>query len=1362
MDPRKLIKLAENGDTDTLTKMLEEADVKQLSDTLMSYAVRGKGDPVAFLKAVFLGSPSGSTEGVVHRQHMYTQAMKLLARNDLSNKTASEMVGVLLMEVDVFPGKTLAELANMFVETVKTGEVTNGKAFELFPKILSSLASKEMVAYGNNEMSGGDYKRHVLNTLCSSKWGSECVIHLAAMFRDIPLTNEELKFVIDKILRMFTTMDLQELPPLVYQLLLLSTKGHKKLVLEGISSFFNDQDTQCKQQNQDNDEELTTVSSDQLRHMEGTIILHITFTIKQDQELGREFIKYLKAGQQGSSAKILTQFNLALALSIARIHRFEESIFDFLKSSVLKSFKDADKKKSSKWTEELVPESFSVESSVLDTVQNSLYGWDHVTQGLVQLGFVLMDSYGPKAGPFGKSAENNTHVKTPSQQACDLGASVLLETFKVHEMVRSEILEQILNRVVTKATAPVSHYIELLSNTISSAPQILLDSLPKVREAFDYLAYLPTSSAEGLLKAVQPLMKFSITLKDSLMLVLRKAMFSRQGDARKIAVTGFLKILTHFRVFGGLPSSQCSQSLSSSTQVQVDVHTQHNQSSNEALCLEILGNLRRCFSQQADVRLILYEGLYKVLKINSQLKTTILDMLVSHFKKYYESSTDVNPPILLEPCITAQGEQVFLSEPLAHLLCCITQSLMWLDRSSQEEDGDEDESKGIQGELEEMLESVTRRMVKSEMEDFELDKSADFSLGSGVGIKNNIFAILVMGIYEVLMEYNFTGADFSPSSSEEVLNLFHNYHKLSEILKEKSNTAAGKKGRPGGGNKTARSLLSIKFITTMLRALFIDDIPSHQESLTVLRENQDFLRLIVNVSLQKIQQIHDKGQCDGPGGENRDKIYKYCTTMARVMLKKYSTDAYTPDEHAKKEKGKALSSLCLEGVYNIINIICSRYSDRVVDFLQHLNTDGDTSGVEDMDDQDVIHQYIKQFQRLTMNILNVTEEQDVNSKDAVQLCNIISLLAKYLSVTGQQFVQLHSWVSKICKEQNLDDTSLTRVFINLLLLLTTQSTSNIIITREIAQDIHSQLGDVDQEVEVEDKTHYAIINPRTAAPTVLLLLMHQIEKYIDETEWVLSLLKADAVNSKMTASKDIDSPGPTQRDTLDKAVCTRLGTMVTAFHELVQSAVPVGMSIDSLLKTLTRMYGTLALLAKYYLTLYSQHSGHLSPRFEKLVKLTGTHLTQQCYAMINYIQTSQNEQLNQTALGGKASKGKDKKKTDSVASSSSGKAKMLKETKSIPNLIFAIEQYEKFLIQLSKKSKINLMEHFKVSTSRDFRINTAAVQAALEQQDTSSDDDDVNSEEDRSDAEDNEEPPTKKSKTDSKLGKAKKLKKGSK
>ena len=35
-------------------------------------------------------------------------------------------------------------------------------------------------------------------------------------------------------------------------------------------------------------------NTETLRHTEGTVILHISFAVKQDQELGREFVKCLK------------------------------------------------------------------------------------------------------------------------------------------------------------------------------------------------------------------------------------------------------------------------------------------------------------------------------------------------------------------------------------------------------------------------------------------------------------------------------------------------------------------------------------------------------------------------------------------------------------------------------------------------------------------------------------------------------------------------------------------------------------------------------------------------------------------------------------------------------------------------------------------------------------------------------------------------------------------------------------------------------------------------------------------------------------------------------------------------------------
>lgn len=80
----------------------------------------------------------------------------------------------------------------------------------------------------------------------------------------------------------------------------------------------------------------------------------------------------------------------------------------------------------------------------------------------------------------------------------------------------------------------------------------------------------------------------------------------------------------------------------------------------------------------------------------------------------------------------------------------------------QQEKEDEEEEGGLEREerreketpevmesAQAVLVSLVSRMIKSETEDFELDKSSDFSPGSSVGQKNRQLARLVMGVQEV-------------------------------------------------------------------------------------------------------------------------------------------------------------------------------------------------------------------------------------------------------------------------------------------------------------------------------------------------------------------------------------------------------------------------------------------------------------------------------------------------------------------------------------------------------------------------------------------------------------------------------------
>uniref|UniRef100_A0A663E8W0 FA complementation group I n=1 Tax=Aquila chrysaetos chrysaetos TaxID=223781 RepID=A0A663E8W0_AQUCH len=977
------------------------------------------------------GSPCSQPSGVLRRLQLYKHCVPLVESGDLHLGKVSEIIGLLMLEARQLPGHALAELATLFVDVIKGGSLSNGKSLELFSTVLTALASsKESLAYGKGELNGEEFKKQLINTLCSSKWDPRSVIHLANMFRDIPLLGEELQFVVEKVLRMFSKLDLQEIPPLVYQLLLLSAKGSKKTVLEGIISFFNQLDKRQKEEQrvpQSADLEIATMPLDQLRHVEGTVILHIVSVINLDQDLGEELIRLLKTEQQKDPGRALCPFSVALLLSVAVKHRLQEQIFDFLKTSITRSCKDLQFLQASKFLQDLFPQQYDVTAVILEVVKNSAFGWDHVTQGLVDLGFSLMESYEPKK-PFGGKAADTSYglSKTPAQQACRLGASILLETFKV----------------VYQLLLLFFYFSDLLSNIVVSAPLVLQTSSSKVTETFDNLSFLPIDTVQGLLRAVQPLLKVSMSVRDSLILVLQKAIFSRQLDARKAAVAGFLLLLRNFKVLGSLSSSQCSQAIGA-TQVQADVHACYNSAANEAFCLEILGSLRRCLSQQADVRLMLYEGFYDVLRRNSQLASSIMEMLLSQIKQYYLPQPDLLPPLKLEGCIMAQGDQIFLQEPLAHLLCCIQHCLAWYKSTVHlcqgTEDDDEEEDVGFEQNFEEMLESVTRRMIKSELEDFELDKSADFSLSSGVGVKNNIYAIQVMGICEVLIEYNFNIGNFSKNKFEDVLGLFTCYNKLSEILKEKAG-----KNKSTLGNKIARSFLSMGFVSTLLTALF------------------------------------------------------------RVLLWRY-TSIPTVVEESGKKKGKSISLLCLEGLLRIFNTVQQLYTARIPQFLQALDiTDGDAEETDINVTEKAAFQ-IRQFQRSLVNQFSSAED-DFNSKETQSLITVLSTLSKLLDPASQQFLQFLTWTVKVCKENALEDIACCKALLSLLFSLHVLYKSPVSLLRELAQDIHACLGDIDQDVEVESRSHFAIVNAKTAAPTVCLLLLGQVDKVLEEVDWLIKKL----------------------------------------------------------------------------------------------------------------------------------------------------------------------------------------------------------------------------------------------------------------
>lgn len=72
-------------------------------------------------------------------------------------------------------------------------------------------------------------------------------------------------------------------------------------------------------------------------------------------------------------------------------------------------------------------------------------------------------------------------------------------------------------------------------------------------------------------------------------------------------------------------------------------------------------------------------------------------------------------------------------------------------------------------------------------------------------------------------------------------------------------------------------MLLVSFCFSLSR----DNTQSHEESLSVLRSSNEFMRCAVNVALQKVQQLKETGHVRGPDGQNPDRVFQNLCDMTR-------------------------------------------------------------------------------------------------------------------------------------------------------------------------------------------------------------------------------------------------------------------------------------------------------------------------------------------------------------------------------------------------------------------------------------------------------------------------------------------------
>jgi len=173
------------------------------------------------------------------------------------------------------------------------------------------------------------HRDSALHRLLHAEWRADQVGALLAVVRDVPLTPAQAKEVIRKAVKCARTAELQQLPPILYHVLLVSTAGGPCVYALGkISELF-------EQLGRQPGVGATggRGPGSVLLQVQGTVLMHVSTHVKYSAALGSEWLKHFKAGGLRASP-----FLLQVALTMCSTPRLEAPVLQLLKRAVLSAY----------------------------------------------------------------------------------------------------------------------------------------------------------------------------------------------------------------------------------------------------------------------------------------------------------------------------------------------------------------------------------------------------------------------------------------------------------------------------------------------------------------------------------------------------------------------------------------------------------------------------------------------------------------------------------------------------------------------------------------------------------------------------------------------------------------------------------------------------------------------------------------------------------------------------------------------------------------------------------------------------------------------------------------------------------------
>ncbi|XP_029045832.2 Fanconi anemia group I protein isoform X1 [Osmia bicornis bicornis] len=1221
--------------------------------------------------------------------------------NDLGNVKISAgqvdaIVNRMIVDFPKYSKQHLVKLVDFCLASIRNSDDELHSWKDLLPVLLEMLENEKYIVHMGAQVSGDEYKSLIVKAICNYRWNVNLLPSLAKMFGEMTLDRKtDRNQVLKALCSTLADLSLDQIPPFVYQMLKLCRDRESLYLLDALNKYFQSCYSKAvSHHDKDSLEDIGIIGIKQVQDIESTVLYYLYQAAQLNHENMKDFIRYLK-NVSSASEYILQPFMLAVLISISSI--YEEQIFEILRSTIVNSSLEKEKRKGSAWLRQLIPSSCNIIRVVRQIIECSNKDRHLILKGFINLAFALMNS-------DQKLKNNGTIVWC-------IGGEIIREVIKKRHETVATVMQELVNKIVAGGTS-ITHYIDCLNYACRELSLIVLDHQIWIIILLERLLFLPDGVANQVLYAIFPLMRVSSNIRENLLLTLRKALYRKGVSKRQMAVTGFLEMLKYskmhsldsFRLsqrhnsslqFVTSSSSSSSSSLRSTlTQATLEYSSQRDKSECEkTLCYEILDILKKSFTYEFQVRLHLYEGLYDTVMKNSEITEIVLDMLLAHLNLYVDTDDDVLPPVKFDLCTNVLGTEIVPQEPIAELIFALQKIYVGtMPRKSVAFD-----------KVRDALELMCRKMIATQMEHLSLEHETDLFgdlSKSQIKVRNLGMAIT---IYEALMAFRIGEClKGNLESFRKIDDLFKGYTRSVDFIKMQStkmkkldnNKAKKNKDMNNTTRKFGKSN-SIKLPNTIM------DLDVIRQSLTLLysrsftvpeevafQENSNFRCYIFQTCEQLLQR--EKLITNASRKQNDRYVNAYIEIAG--LLYKHLVSKLNDILENNDQQTAVLALQCFKEISccactSLSHEELSRFLDSIL-----LSRKDTISKDLNLKLEEIIFSLKCQLES------SLVEERNIDERKKIPffLLEIIEQFTYKINFENYHSEKILEWFRKITQMENVENSIVSGIM-QFFLRLEEYTEEYGESLHEICLELCEKVGAID-DVDLNVNKQYKVIREDTALQ-IYNVLNGCIKEKLNNVSWLLMRLKAE--DTVVRASGTISEIWNNSLREKERNLCKQLSRLAQILCTLANTSIDPGPCTDVTFKNLQYLYHLLGNLTKYfYVKSNGQNVAFQAVKFIQVVQLAGKPLKSAFYNLVTYVEENQN---------------KARSKSDSHAQ----RNKILKETKVIPRVVYEIEQFNKEILLLGKKTSVPLENYMKRSVTRDFRIKNPQLVEDLEKMDVS-------------------------------------------